>query len=88
MRNEERIELFRTDDIAINCETKQEAKQFLDWCYENGMEWHASIKKSTHYAGKETCYSYLTHLGVGSIQHYKTEGFKIIKYKDFKKENQ
>lgn len=45
MRNEERIEQFRTDDIAINCETKQEAKQFLDWCYENGMEWHASIKK-------------------------------------------
>lgn len=38
MTNEERVQKFKDLNIAINCEIEQEAKKFIDWCYDNGMK--------------------------------------------------
>ena len=39
MTNEEKVERFKNEKIAIYCETKEEAKEFVKWCYANGFRW-------------------------------------------------
>lgn len=38
------VERFKTERIAINCETEQEANKFIDWCYDNGLEFNYGKK--------------------------------------------
>ena len=35
MTNKERVNKFRLEEIVVNCETEEEAKEFIKWCYEN-----------------------------------------------------
>lgn len=41
-------ERFKNEDIAINCKTEDEAKEFVRQCYENGIEWLYSIYNSKY----------------------------------------
>lgn len=43
------VETFKKEKIAINCETEQEAEKFIDWCYNNGMEFIYNGKKTYYY---------------------------------------
>ena len=89
MTNEERIERFRNEKIAVNCETEEEARKFIEWCYENGFEWDISEPGVTHfyYYKDKTCYTFnfcdCEHLGYSFKQFYEKKGYEIIKYKDF-----
>ncbi len=96
MTNEERVNKFRNEKIAVNCKTEEEAKSFIEWCYENGIEWGIPELDETHstcfrYYRNETCYAFGfdgdIHLGYGTKSFYKRKGYEVIKYKDFMKEN-
>lgn len=93
MTNEERVNKFRLEEIAIHCETEEEAKCFVDWCYANGIEWYYSKPSETNfnYYKNETCYDFnfcdCERLGYGSKHFYEEKGYEVIKYKDFMKEN-
>lgn len=96
MTNEERVNKFRNEKIAVNCKTEEEAKSFIEWCYENGIEWGIPELDETHstcfrYYRNETCYAFGfdgdIHLGYGSKHFHEEEGYEVITYKDFMKEN-
>lgn len=93
MTNEERIEKFKNENVAVNCKTEEEARKFIEWCYENGFEWDISKPGVTHfyYYEDKTCYTFnfcdCEHLGYGTKSFHKREGYEVIKYKDFMKEN-
>lgn len=93
MTNEERVNKFKNEKIAINCETEDEAKEFIKWCYLNEITW--TNKKlgmnKTYYKEykKTTCYIYHNKyqcLQYCSDNYYIIEGWKVVKYKDFMKE--
>lgn len=95
MTNEERVNKFRNEKIAVNCKTEEEAKSFIEWCYENGIEWGIPELDETHstcfrYYRNETCYAFGfdgdIHLGYGSKHFHEEEGYEVITYKDFMKE--
>lgn len=92
MTNKERVEKFKNEKIAIHCETEEEAKSFVNWCYLNGMRWGGSKPTKTFYDinKNDTCYTFNftgdNYLEYSCKQFYKDEGWKIIKYKDFMKE--
>lgn len=91
MTNEERIEKFKNEKIAIHCETEEEAKSFVRWCYLNGMIWTRGKPTKTFYDinKNDTCYVFSftgnNCLGYSCKQFYKEEGYEVIKYKDFMK---
>ena len=93
MTNQERIEKFKNENVAVNCKTEEEARKFIEWCYENGFEWDISKPGVTHfyYYEDKTCYTFnfcdCEHLGYGTKSFHKREGYEVIKYKDFMKEN-
>lgn len=93
MTNEERIERFRNGKIAVNCETEEEAKSFIKWCFDNGMCWKSGTEDEIFFDmyKNKTCYSfdYFTGdecLGYDSESFHKREGYEVITYKDFMKE--
>lgn len=70
------IERFRTENIVVQCETLEEAKCFIDWCYENGFTEGIFVKM------EDEIFVY------SSSQHYPEEKlYEVITYKDFMKEN-
>ena len=85
------VERFKTERIAINCETEQEANKFIDWCYDNGMEFGYRSEK-TYFSKylERTCYVYNYHgdckLEYCRVGFYEENNWKIIKYKDYFKE--
>lgn len=90
MTNEERIERFRNGKITINCETEEEAKSFIKWCFDNGMCWESGTEDEIFFDmyKNKTCYSFDfftgdEYLGYDSKSFYKREGYEVIKYKDF-----
>ena len=84
------VERFKTERIAINCETEQEANKFIDWCYDNGLEFYNGKKTYFSEYLERTCYSYNycgdCKLEYGIAEFYDEENWKIIKYKDYFKE--
>lgn len=92
MTIEERIERFRNEKIAVHCETEEEAKAFVKWCYEYGIEWYSSKSDETYFETNKdkTCYAcnlyYSRHLGCADKQFCEEGGYEIITYKDFMKE--
>lgn len=93
MTNKDRIEKFKNEKIAINCETIEEAKEFIKWCYASGMRLRGCEFVKTYFNDykDKICYSFNFSgnecLGYCSKQFYKEEGYEIIKYKDFMKED-
>lgn len=84
------VERFKTERIAINCETEQEANKFIDWCYDNGLEFYNGKKTYFSEYLEITCYSY-NYCGDCKLEYCRAEfyderNWKIIKYKDYFKE--
>ena len=77
------VERFKTERIAINCETEQEANKFIDWCYDNGLEFKNSKKTYFSEYLERTCYSYNycgdCKLEYGRTVFYDEKNWKIIK---------
>lgn len=89
MTNEERVQKFKEENIAVNCETNEEAKSFVQWCYANDITWSDSIKCDTYFEvyPTYTCYIYRNTLYVSSEDSLKGDGYKVITYKEFMEED-
>lgn len=87
MKNEERVIKFKSQQLAVNCKTKEQAKKFCKWCYENGLEWKGNkVDKICWYYGDKTCYTYNNRLLHSYISNTIKNGYKIITYQDFFKD--
>ena len=93
MTNKERVNKFRLEEIAVNRETEEEAKSFIEWCYANGFEWYKSNPSETNFNcyKNETCYTFDFSedkaIEFCNKCFYEESGWEVIKYKDFMKEN-
>ena len=83
---------FKTEDIAVNCKTEEESKDFIKQCIKHGItEWSNGDKLDinnncwTLYKEK-TCYGYrLEYYGLcyGYKEYYKNHNYKILEWKDY-----
>lgn len=85
------LEKFKNENIAISFETEEEMKEFLKKCEKNNINWNG--KSATKFIPfetyKETALTYnfgkCNHLEYSPTEFYKEKGWKVIQYKDFKK---
>ncbi len=94
MTNKERVNKFRLEEIAVNCETEEEAKAFVKWCFDNGMGWGCGNEDETFFNSfkNKTCYSFDYFTGdeclvYDSESYCRGDDYEVITYKDFMKEN-
>lgn len=91
MTNEERVKKFKNHETVINCQTFEEAKAFIKWCYENNIKWGDDKlnKNIISWTNEDTCYryDYDNTLVYARADFYRTN-YKIIKYKDFFEEQE
>ncbi len=88
---------FLNSIVAINCETEDQANDFLNICNENNLKWCSDneINKpsdydySTYYSNTTFTISRNKILGVafGDIGYWRENNFKIIKYNELNNEN-
>lgn len=76
---------------VVNCQTEEEAKEFLSFMHENGYKWISgqSLKDKFCYCSDEcTCYNtnnYSMNVAVADKSYYKRETrYQIITYQQFK----
>ena len=93
MTNLERVNKFKNEKIAIHCETEEEAKAFVKWCFDNGMGWGCGNEDETFFNSfkNKTCYSFDYFTGdeclvYDSESYCRGDDYEVITYKDFMKE--
>lgn len=75
---------------VVNCQTEEEAKEFLSFMHENGYKWvdgTSLINMTCFIHGRLTCYN--TNNVNNNISHsneacFKNKGYKVITYQQFK----
>ena len=75
---------------VVNCQTEEEAKEFLSFMHENGYKWidgTSLIKMTCFIHGRLACYN--TNNVNNKISHsgeayYKNKGYEVITYQQFK----
>lgn len=82
-------ERFKNEKIAVNCQTEDEATDFIKQCYENGLKWYKSDIFETNYYEYQTntCYNYNSNgdLAYGDNRLYKNSNYTIIPYSEINK---
>lgn len=91
----EKFERFKNEKIVINVRSQKQYDDLMKMCEEQGLKWSARTLATEQYFyddyKEETCIDLdnLSRLYYGDINYYKSNGYKIITYKDFmKKSNQ
>lgn len=76
------IQDFKSKDIAINCETEEEAEKFFDILIMNGIKKsETDIMKQCYYYGEKTCYEINEgKMFYSDISYYEKEGYSIYKF--------
>ena len=80
------IERFKDGEFVVNCKTEDQARKFVDICYDNGIEWPRSDKTETHWNiyMEETCYRcYMNDLNYGYKDFYKDNCYKVVAFDEF-----
>lgn len=77
---------FKTEKIAVHCDTEDKAKKFLKECDQHGIRWGdgKNILGDTYWNdyGSETCYSCIYGFGYSPTSFYKNENCTIINYEE------
>jgi len=81
------IKKFKSEKIAINCETEQEAINFCNWMHRKGLKWFGgdSYQDDSSYISftSNTCYTQLNAIGnYSSFSFYKEKDYTIVKFSD------
>ena len=77
MKKEFDWEKFKTEDIAVLCKTKEEAKIFcsmIDW-NDDDICWN--------FYKEETCYAYQYYYCFGNLYDFIDNGYTIIEFSDY-----
>lgn len=84
------VERFKNREIAVNCQTEEQAKAFIKWCFDNGITWGCEDVHKTYYDRycENTCYRIYTngYLVYSDITYYTNEDIDVIPYEAFKRE--
>ena len=88
----EKFERFKNEQIVVNVRSQKQYDDFMKMCEEQGLKWYngdlpTEINFYNDYE-EEICIKVtnLTRLTYCNINSYKNDGYKIITYKDFMKE--
>ena len=88
----EKFERFKNEEIVVNVRSQKQYDDFMKMCEEQGLKWYngdlpTEINFYNDYE-EEICIKVtnLTRLTYCNINSYKNDGYKIITYKDFIKE--
>ena len=88
------------EKIVVNCQTEDEARNFVNQCYDNGIKWYNGNRFMTNYddCNKNTCYcciptrtheSYIYNVYMRlyycDINYYYDNSFQIISYSEINK---
>lgn len=78
---------FKNGDIRVNCTTEEDAKKFIDMCYENGIDWNFDDNDDKTYWSRykeNTYYSCMNRkLVYGDIACFYLEDYReIYEFKD------
>lgn len=90
MTEKERIEKFKSHNLVVNCRTEEEARKFIDWCYNNGIKWKVGGNNNTtnwHIGQDKTIYRYDGNLVFWMIEKNKKCEYEIMTYQEFFKED-
>lgn len=92
MTDKERVEKIRSGEIAVNCSTEEESRQFIEWCHRNDIRWtnndNDTIRTYFCINKENTCYKFNIASGgllYSSKNFYVNEGIDVITYKEFMK---
>ena len=84
------VERFKNREIAVNCQTEEQAKAFIKWCFDNGITWSCGDVHKIYYDRycENTCYRIYTdgYLVYSGITYYTNEDIDVIPYEAFKRE--
>ena len=90
MTDKERVEKFKSGEIAVNCSTEEESRQFIEWCHRNDIRFTNNDNdtiRTYFYVNKEnTCYKFNIESGgllYSSKKFYKNNGSIVITFKEF-----
>lgn len=82
-----RVEKFKSGNVVVNCQTEQQAKDFVKWCHANDMCWggirYGSEWTFYDYYGDRTCYRFDDSIVYGNVAAYEDYGYEVITYKEF-----
>lgn len=84
---QEQFELFRNGKVAVNCKTEELAKEFVEYCHENGIVWSVSERHQTNWKREKEnmCYNvYHDNLGYSGRSYFESERYQIIEFTGFK----
>lgn len=88
------------EKIVVNCQTEDEARNFVNQCYDNGIKWYNGNRFMTNYddCNKNTCYcciptrtheSYIYNVYMRlyycDINYYYDNSFQVIPYSEINK---
>ena len=87
--NNKFIQKFKSEDIAVNCETYEEAKEFCECMDRYDLNWFSNQFDDIRfeYYKENTCYEFKQYRMYSPIIFFKEEGYTIIKFKDLIFEN-
>ena len=79
------LEKFKKENIAINCQTEEEAREFLTYLYIKGLQWcdDRSLLKETNWDlyKEQNCYDFdITGITYCRTGFYLEQGYTIIPY--------
>lgn len=75
---------FKDGTIAVNCKNESLAVEFLDYCVNNGLNWHVITSGWKDYE-QETCYSNNMSLGYSYKSYYHSHNYKIVEFQGIHK---
>ena len=83
------IERFKDERMVVNCKTEEQAKEFIEICYENDMQWGSNGRSATFWDRyeEEMCYEYdIRYLYYSSKEYFGKNGYQIITFDEFMEE--
>ena len=92
---EKDMEKFLNNKIAVNCRTKEDARDFLNFLasehqmmWQDGEEISEKTRTYWHNHENETCYAKIRNgLGYGNLNGCKRNDYKVLIYKSIKSES-
>lgn len=85
--NKKMIEAFVKNEFVVNCQTEEEAQDFIDICYDFGIKWVglSQLQSTTLWRTykEKTCYRFKCGINISPLEYYVGLGYKIIKFSDF-----
>lgn len=88
MTDKERVEKFKSGKFVIHCGTEEEAKEFVEWCYQNDIKWQFQDETTTYFDSCKDGIFYIYYGAEESLCYCEKSycidhNYKVITFKEF-----